>query len=108
MDVLCEKGRYLISGISLNNIFYYNKKHLILDKDNSEHFSSGQGPLSGMGNGHSKLLDEFLNDRINKSSKELDIEKNLYILKLIHSIYNSIFKEKKFSTVKEKEFIYEK
>jgi len=108
MDVLCEKGRYIIKDISLNKIYYFSEKKLKMDKKNSEHFLGGNGPASGMGNGHAKILDEFLNDKINKSSMKLDIDENLYILKLIHSIYNSIFKEKKYSTVKQKEFIYEK
>ena len=87
---------------------YFSEKKLKMDKKNSEHFLGGNGRASGMGNGHAKILDEFLNDKINKSSMKLDIDENLYILKLIHSIYNSIFKEKKYSTVKQKEFIYEK
>lgn len=108
MDVLCNKGRYIIKDISLNKIFYFTKDHLKIDKKNSEHFPRGLGPKSGMGNGHIKILNEFLNNKINKSSKNLDIEQNLYILKLIHSIYNSIFKEQKFSIVNDKEFKYEK
>lgn len=108
MDVLCDKGRYIIKDISLNKIFYFTKNHLKIDKKNSEYFPRGLGPKSGMGNGHMKILNEFLDNTKNKSSKNLDIEKNFYILKLIHSIYNSIFKERKYSGVKEKEFIYEK
>ena len=59
-----------------------------------------------MGNGHLKILKEFLNKKVKKSSKNLDIEKNLYVIKLIHSIYNSIYSEKKFNVVKDKEFEY--
>ncbi len=106
MDILCEKGRFLIKDISLNKIFYFTKNHLKIDKNHSEYFVKGLGPKSGMGNGHTKILKEFLNNKTSKSSKNLDIEKNLYVLKLIHSVYNSIFKEKKFNTVKNKEFIY--
>ena len=104
MDVLCDKGRYLIKDISLNKIFYFNKTHLKIDRYNSEHFKRGLGPKSGMGNGHKKILKEFLNKNKKNSSKDLEIEKNLYVIKLIHSIYNSLFKEKKYSIVKENEF----
>ena len=45
-----------------------------------------------------KLLDEFLNEKL-KSSKDLEIEKNYYLLKLIHSIYNSVFSKKKLNRV---------
>ncbi len=106
MDVLCEKGRYLIKDISLNKIFYFTKTHIKMDKLNSEHFKRGLGPKSGMGNGHKKILKEFLDKKTLQSSKGLDIHKNLYVLKLIHSIYNSLFKEKKYSGVKETEFKY--
>ena len=58
MDVLCDKGRYLIKDISLNKIFYFTKTHLKIDKLHSEHFPRGLGPKSGMGNGHKKILKE--------------------------------------------------
>ncbi|MAV56538.1 MAG: hypothetical protein CMI79_03300 [Candidatus Pelagibacter sp.] len=104
MDVLCKKGRFLIKGISLNEIFYFTPKHIRKDKKNSEFFKLGLGPRSGMGNGHQKILKEFFNPNIKQSSCNLDINKNIYVIKLIHSIYNSIFKEKNFSTVNDKEF----
>ena len=106
LDILCRKGRFLIKDISLNKIFYFTKNHLKIDKNNSEFFKKGLGPKSGMGNGHLKILKEFLNKKVKKSSKNLDIEKNLYVIKLIHSIYNSIYSEKKFNVVKDKEFEY--
>ena len=108
MDVLCDKGRYLIKDISLNKIFYFNKTHLKIDKSNSENFKIGLGPRSGMGNGHLKILKEFLNNKIVRSSKDLDIDKNLYVIKLINSIYNSLFKHKKFNVVKDIEFKYKR
>lgn len=104
MDVLCKTGRFLIKGISLNEIFYFTNKSIKKDKKNSELFELGLGPKSGMGNGHKKILKEFLNDKIKNSSCDLDVFKNLYVIQLIHSIYNSIFKEKKYSVVKDKEF----
>ena len=106
LDILCEKGRFLIKGISLNQIFYFNKKHLNIDTKNSENFKLGLGPKSGMGNGHKKLLRDFFNNKIKKSNKSLDIENNLYVLNLIHSIYNSIFNKKSYQKIKNKEFKY--
>ena len=69
IDVLCEKGRFLIKGISLNKIFYFNGNNLQNDVKNSENFKLGLGPRSGMGNGHKKLLLDFLNKNKNKSEK---------------------------------------
>ena len=92
IDVLCEKGRFLIKGISLNKIFYFNGNNLQNDVKNSENFKLGLGPRSGMGNGHKKLLLDFLNKNKNKSEKKLDIENNKYVLEIIHSIYTAIFK----------------
>ena len=51
------------------------------------------GPISGMGNGHYKILKEFFNKR-KKSSKNLEINKNYYLLKVMHSVYNGINKNK--------------
>ena len=108
LDVLCKKGRYIIKDISLNKIFYFTRNHLKKDNNNSENFPRGLGPKSGMGNGHQKILKEFLNKKTLNSSKDLDIEKNIYIIKLINSVYNSIFYEKKFSVVKDSDFKYKK
>ncbi len=104
MDVLCENGRFLIKDISLNKIFYFKKDSIKEDKKNSENFTKGLGPKSGMGNGHKKILKEFLNPKIFKSSKNLDIEKNIYIVKLVNSIYNSLFTKKNYNTVSNKNF----
>ena len=60
-----------------------------------------------MGNGHLKILKEFLNKKIKFSSKNLEINKNYYLLKLIHSIYITISKNKK-NTVKNKQSIWGK
>ena len=103
LDVLCTKGRFLIKGISLNKIFYFNNTHLKNDKLNSENFKLGLGPKSGMGNGHEKLLKDFFNKK-NKSDKMLDIENNIYILKTIHSIYSAIKRKKNYQIIEDKEF----
>ena len=52
-----------------------------------------------MGNGHQKIIKEILSKKINKSSKNLEIEKNLHVLNVLHSMYNlkknNLFKIKK-------------
>jgi len=99
IDVIGTNGRIIVKGISLNTFNKFKKKKLINFKRYSEQFKLGIGPISGMGFGHKKLLYEFLNK--NKSSKDLEIEKNYYLLKVIHSVYNSLFKTKKIDFIKD-------
>ena len=69
-----------------------------------QNFKNTLGPKGGMGTGHKKILKEFLNHKIKFSSKRLEIKNNLYILKLIHSIYNAISgKNINFDIVQEKQ-----
>tara|TARA_Y100001970_G_C14155947_1_gene815567 strand:+ start:203 stop:1231 length:1029 start_codon:yes stop_codon:yes gene_type:complete len=93
LDIIGERGRFLVKGISLNTFSYFKKGIPIYDKKNSENFNLGLGPISGMGNGHYKILKEFFNKR-KKSSKNLEINKNYYLLKVMHSVYNGINKNK--------------
>ena len=88
MDILGERGRVLIEGISLNNFMTLTKNDVKKDKKNSENFSTGVGPTGAMGNGHKKILSEFLNNNLKKSSFDLEIQKNLHSLEVIHSVYN--------------------
>lgn len=104
IDIIGTNGRIIVKGISLNTFNKFKNKVLILNKKHSEEFNLGMGPISGMGFGHTKLLDEFLNERL-KSSKDLEIEKNYYLLKLIHSIYNLLFSKKKLNKVQNKNSI---
>ena len=53
-----------------------------------------------MGFGHKKILEEFLSDA-KKSSKNIEIGENIYLLKVIHSIYNCIHKGKKINKIKD-------
>tara|TARA_B100001250_G_scaffold411271_1_gene439542 strand:- start:99 stop:512 length:414 start_codon:yes stop_codon:yes gene_type:complete len=108
IDVIGEKGRVIVRGISLNLFNYFKKDKLILDKKNSENFALGLGPISGMGTGHKKILKEFLNKKIKFSSKKLEIKHNYYLLKLIHSIYNVVNKNRKLHIVKNKQSIWGK
>ena len=106
MDVIAEKGRIIVKGISLNTYNFFKKDGLKIDKKNSENFSLGLGPLSGMGNGHEKILKEFLNKKLKKSSRNLEIYHNYYLLKLIHSIYNVLNNKNSLYTVKNKQSIW--
>jgi len=108
IDVIGEKGRTVIKGISLNTFNYFKNDKLILDKSNSEQFALGLGPISGMGNGHLKVLNEFLNNKIKYSSNNLEIDLNYYLLKVIHSIYNIINKNYSKNFVKNKQSIWGK
>ena len=107
IDVIGEKRRAIVKGISLNTFNYFKKDEFVIDKKNSEQFKLGLGPISGMGNGHYKILSEFLNKKIKKSSKNLEINKNYYLLKLIHSIYINIHnRNKSKNIVKNKQSIW--
>lgn len=89
MDVLGDKGRALVKGVSLNTFHLIEQDKIVKDIKNSEEFTKSQGQIGAMGNGHEKIINEFLNDKIFKSSKNLDIHKNLHVLHILHSIYNS-------------------
>ena len=102
MDILGEKGRVIVNGISLNNFIKLTNNEMKTDKKNSEKFDTGSGPKGGMGNGHKKVLREFLNKRINKSSYNLEISKNLHCLEIIHSVYN-FPKDNKLEKIKNKQ-----
>ena len=99
MDIIGEKGRALVKGISLNTFHLIKHNRIINDKKNSEEFGSSKGQIGAMGNGHQKIIKEFLSKKINKSSKNLEIEKNLHVLNVLHSMYNlkknNLFKIKK-------------
>ena len=102
MDIIGEKGRALVKGISLNT-FHLLKENRIFDiEKKSENFEIGGDAVGAMGTGHSKILKEFLNKKIKKSSKGLEIHKNLHVLKVIHSIYNQK-KDLGFSYIKSKQ-----
>ena len=93
IDIVGSKGRIIIKGISLNTYNKFKNGMLYIDKKNSERFESDPGAKGGMGFGHSKLLKEFLSKN-KKSSRKLEISENIYLIKIIHSIYNALLKEK--------------
>ena len=105
MDIFGENGRILVKGISLNTFNHYKKGNFVLDKKNSEIFDLNKGPLSGMGNSHARILKEFLENK--QSTQDLEISKNLYLIYLIHSIYNEVTsKKQKFNLIKKKQSVW--
>jgi UDP-N-acetyl-2-amino-2-deoxyglucuronate dehydrogenase len=98
IDIVGDKGRIIINGVSLNTFNKFKKDELVLYKKFSENFGENRGAVGGMGFGHKKILNEFLKHN-KKSSKHLEIKYNYYLLKLIHSIYNNINSRKKFNKV---------
>ena len=102
MDILGEKGRVIVNGISLNNFITFTNNKMKIDKINSEKFQTGSGPKGAMGNGHEKILREFLDKRTYQSSYDLEIKKNLHCLEVIHSVYN-LSKNNKLEKIKNKQ-----
>ncbi len=103
IDAIGNKGRIVVKGISLNTFNIFKRGILKYDRNNSEEFSHGKGPLSGMGNGHYKLLKEFFGKK-KICSKNLEIKNNYYLLKVLHSIYNTL-NDNNSSLVKDKQSI---
>ena len=89
MDIIGEKGRLAIKGISLNEFFSSTGGSLKKNLKYSENFSDEPGAIGAMGNGHYQIIREFISKTIKKSSKNLEIKKNYHVLKVIHSVYNN-------------------
>ena len=102
IDVIGDKGRIIVKGVSLNTFSKFKNDNLVLNKKFSENFGENQGAKGGMGFGHKKILNEFLQNK-KRSSKHLEIQHNYYLLKLIHSVYNNIKSRKKFNKISNKE-----
>ena len=102
IDVIGEKGSLIVKGVSLNTFSKFKNDNLVLNKKFSENFGENQGAKGGMGFGHKKILNEFLQNK-KRSSKHLEIQHNYYLLKLIHSVYNNIKSRKKFNKISNKE-----
>ena len=99
IDIIGSKGRIIVKGVSLNTFNKFKRDKLVLDYNNSERFENHSGAAGGMGFGHKKILKEFLSKQI-KSSKNIEISENIYLLKIIHSVYNVINKKKKFNNIR--------
>ena len=94
IDVIGESGRVVVKGISLNTFHKFKYNQIVDDKKNSYLcFVS----IGAMGNGHLKILKEFLNIKNLNSSKDLEISKNLHVLEIIHSVYNAARNKKNIS-----------
>ncbi len=106
VDVISDKKRFKVKGVSLNSFHYWKENKFINDYKRSEKFKNILDPKGGMGTGHKKILKEFLSHKIIKSSKKLEIKYNYYILKLIHSIYNTLNnRNKNYNRVENKQSI---
>jgi predicted dehydrogenase len=88
MDILGEKGRVLVKGVSLNTLHMLKNNKIYDIKKSSENFEKGAGAVGAMGTGHKKILKEFFNKKKKKSSKNLEISKNIHVLEIIHTVYN--------------------
>ena len=100
IDIVGDKGRIIVKGISLNTFSKFKNNELILNKKFSENFGENLGAVGGMGFGHEKILDEFL-IKNKRSSRKLEIKENYYLLQVIHSIYNCIHNGKKINKIKD-------
>jgi len=96
LDIFAEKKRFLIEGISLNELFFFVDRKKYKFKKFSETFKDA------LGSGHIKVLKVFFSKKAAKD--DLKIQKNFYTLKLIHSVYRYLNKKKIF-TVEEKQSI---
>ena len=65
IDVIGDKGRIIVKGVSLNTFSKFKKDNLVLNKKFSENFGENQGAKGGMGFGHKKILNEFLQNKKN-------------------------------------------
>lgn len=105
IDVIGDKGRVVVEGVSLNTFHVFKENNKIYDKKNSEDFVTGTGPIKAMGNGHLKILKEFININKKSSSKNLEIYNNIHVLDVIHSVYNSLNKNKSYSKIYKKQSV---
>lgn len=103
LDILGESGRILVKGISMNTLQILTNNQLKVDKKNSENFETGSGSVGAMGNGHFKILKEFLNNKTHKSKYDLEISKNFHSLEIIHSVYNASTKKNFFTKIENKQ-----
>jgi len=104
IDVILENKRIQVSGVSLNEYKNYFDHKSKIEKGKSELFSNKKGIYGAMGTGHNKILDEFLNKANNKSSKGLELKKNLHVLEILHSVYKD-YKRQDMKYIKSKQSI---
>ena len=86
LDILSDKKRISIEGSCLNKYYEYKDLKKIYLAKNS--FITRQQH----GNKHKLILNNFLNTK--KDYYNLNIKKNLYLIKLINSIYNYLYQSK--------------
>lgn len=86
LDIFGSKKRLKIKGLALNELDFFDNK--INKKYNHISYSVREG----YGNSHFELLKEFLSNR-NKDKYQLSIEKNMYLIKVLNSIYHYLLKK---------------
>lgn len=91
LDIHSSKKRLKIHGLALNSLNFYDKSL------NSKFKNYSYKTNKGYGKSHKELLDNFIS--LNKVDKfNLSVEKNIYLIKLLNSIYyNLIDRNKLFS-----------
>jgi len=94
IDVILKNKRLAVSGISLNDYKDYSNDKSKIDPKKSEIFSGSKGIYGAMGTGHHKILSEFLSFSNKKSSKDLELYKNLHVLEILHSVYKDYKKDR--------------
>ena len=104
INVVLENKRLEVSGVSLNEYKSYPKHESVIDKRKSESFSNKKGIYGAMGNGHYKILAEFLSKSNSNSSKDLELQKNLHVLEILHSVYKD-YKRQDMKYIKSKQSI---
>jgi len=97
-----EKGRVL-DVISKDNRGYTAVKVGFFSIKSSKLTNQMKGYFTKKNTEPKKILKEFLNKKIKKSTRDLEISKNIYVLKVIHSIYNKISKKIKLNKIENKQ-----
>ncbi len=102
IDIFGSKQRIKIGGIALNKLDFFDSS---LNKKYKKYSFSTK---YGYGNKHKKLIENFFN--LKKADKfDLSVEKNLYLIKLINSIYYYLIKKSNYKVNKTKSVLgYEK
>ncbi len=92
IDIFGSRNRLKISGIALNSLNFFDSKL------NSKYKKFSFKTKNGYGVSHNELLKYFLSPMKNDIFN-LSIEKNIYLIKLINSIYSNLIDSNKLHSV---------
>lgn len=98
IDVFGSKNRFKVSGIALNKFDLFSKEL------NLKYKKYKFNTKMGFGNKHKSILPDFFNLK-SKDKFNLSIEKNLYLIKLINSVYHYLHIDKEYSVNKTKSIL---